>query len=162
METATERALFLAGSLMRTTKLSSMYSGYVLFCNKTTQEQCLRQKQYTCADKKTAPTAKIKVGAIIFLYNVDDKSLLGPFMALSEGGGTVDAGAWAMKIDEHSASENVKLEWEDLHRLENAPSKLPFLEAPKTCELSTTQTQRVLDLLKQAPLYIQEKSKKTL
>jgi hypothetical protein len=34
------------------------------------------------------------------------------------------------------------------------------LEAPKTCELSTTQIERALDLLKQAPLYF-EKSKKT-
>ena len=136
-----------------------MYSGYVLFCNKTSQEQCLRQKMYTCADRKTAPTEKIRVGSVIFLYNVDDKSLLGPFTALSEGGETVDAGAWAMEIDEHSASENVKLEWEDLHRLENAPVQLPFLETPKTCELSTTQTQRVLDLLKQAPLYLYEKGK---
>jgi hypothetical protein len=66
-----------------------------------------------------------------------------------------------MDIDEHSASENVKLEWENLHRLENAPKNLPFLENPKTCELSTTQTQRALDLLKEAPLYIDEKSKKT-
>ena len=138
-----------------------MYSGFVLFCSNATQEQCLRQKQYTCADKKSTPTAKIKVGSIIFLYNTDDMSLLGPFTALSEGGGTVDTGAWAMKIDEHSASENVKLEWENLHHLESAPEKLPFLKTPKTCELSTTQTQRALDLLKQAPLYINEKNKKT-
>ncbi len=150
----------LAGLLIRKTNLSSMYSGYVLFCDKTSQEECLRKKTYTCADKKTAPTEKIKVGSLIFLYNVDDKSLLGPFTALIEGGGKVDTGAWAMKIDEHSASENVKLEWEDLHRLENAPTSLPFLEAPKSCELSTTQTQRALDILRQAPLYLQEKSRK--
>jgi len=139
-----------------------MYSGFVLFCNNITQEQCLRSKQYTCVDKKSAPTAKIRVGSILFLYNSDDKSLLGPFTALSEGGETVDSGAWAMKIDEHSASENVKLEWEDLHRLENAPAQLPFLEAPKKCELTTTQTQRTLDLLKQAPLYVKEKDKNRL
>jgi hypothetical protein len=145
--------LFLAGLLMRVTNLSSMYSGYILFCNKTTQEQCLRRKMYTCADKTPVPTAKIDVGSIIFLYNVDDKSLLGPFTALSEGGETVDSGAWIEEIDEHSASENVKLEWEELHCLENTPAKLPFLETPKTCELSTTQTQRALDVLKQAPLY---------
>ena len=137
-----------------------MYSGFVLFCSKVSQEQCLRQKQYTCADKETVPVAKIKVGSIIFLYNVDDKSLPGPFTALNEGGGEVDSGAWSMKIDEHSASENVKLEWEDLHRLENAPSELPFLVTPKSCELSTAQTQRALDELKQAPLYLQEKTRK--
>jgi hypothetical protein len=138
-----------------------MYSGYVLYCSNVTQDQCLRQKHYTCADKKTAPTAKIKEGSIIFLYNSDNKSLLGPFTALSEGGETVDTGAWAMKIDEHSASENVKLEWENLHRLENAPETLLFLKTPKTCELSTTQTERALDLLKRAPLYLDEKMKKT-
>jgi hypothetical protein len=138
-----------------------MYSGFVLFCNNTTQEQCLREKRYTCADKKTAPTAKIKVGSLLFLYNADEKSLLGPFTALSEGGETVDSGAWAMEIDEHSASENVKLEWESIHRLENAPAKLDFLDTPKTCVLTTTQTERALDLLKQAPLYLNEKNTDT-
>jgi len=151
--------MFLASLLMRLSMLLSMYSGFVLFCDKSEQEQCLRKKQYTCAEKKPAPTSKINVGSIIFLYNVDDKSLLGPFTALTEGGETVDTGAWAMEVDEHSASENVKLEWEQLHRLENAPAQLPFLETPKTCELSTTQTQRVLDLLKHAPTYLQEESK---
>ena len=136
-----------------------MYSGHVLFCTNASQEQCLRRKTYTCADKKTLPTNRIKAGSIIFLYNVDDKSLLGPFTALSEGGETVDTGAWAMDIDEHSASENVKVEWEELRRLENAQAQLPFLSDPKKCTLSPTQTQRVLDLLKQAPLYITERQK---
>jgi hypothetical protein len=131
-----------------------MYSGYVLFCNKTSQEQCLRKKLYTCADKKTMPTAKVKIGSVIFLYNIDTKSLLGPFTALSEGGRTLDSGAWAMSIDEHSASENVRVEWEELHLIENAPEKLAFLNDPKTCALSVTQTQRALDQLKEAPLYL--------
>jgi Development and cell death domain len=135
-----------------------MYAGFVLFCDKMSQEQCLREKKYVCVDKKAAPDSKIKVGAVLFLYNVDDKSLLGPFTALSEGGETVDSGAWAMKIDEHSASENVKLEWEDLHRLENAPTELPFLEKLKTCSLTTTQTERALDLLKSAPRYSEGKT----
>lgn len=135
-----------------------MYSGFILFCDKTEQEQCLTNKQYTCVGKKPAPTGRIKIGSIIFLYNVNDKSLLGPFTALEEGAESVDSGAWAMQVDEHSASENVKLEWEELRRLENAPAQLAFLESPKTCELSTTQTQRVLDLLKQSPLYVQEKN----
>ncbi len=137
-----------------------MYSGFVLFCSKVSQEECLRQKQYTCTNNRAAPVGKIGVGSVIFLYNVDDKSLVGPFTALSEGGGEMDTGAWAMQIDEHSASENVKLEWEDLHRLENAPSKLPFLDTSKPCELSTTQTERALDELKQAPSYVAEKSGK--
>ena len=134
-----------------------MYSGYVLLCTNASQEQCLRRKLYTCTDKKDMPKEEIKAGSVIFLYNIDDKSLLGPFTALSEGAGTVDTGAWAMDIDEHSASENVKVEWETLNRLENAPEKLPFLNDPKTCALSTTQTQRILDLLKKSPFHVQER-----
>ena len=110
---------------------------------------------YTCADMETVPTAKVKVGSVIFLYNEEAGNLLGPFTALSEGAETVDAGAWKVDIDDHSASQNVKLEWEELHTLVNAAEKLPFLKEPKTCTLTTTQTQRALDLLKQAPLYIQ-------
>jgi hypothetical protein len=110
---------------------------------------------YTCADKETAPTAKVKVGSVIFLYNTEAGTLVGPFTALSEGAETVDAGAWKADIDDHSASQNVKLEWEELHTLVNAAEKLPFLKEPKTCALTTTQTQRALDLLKQAPLYLQ-------
>src|SRR3989304_4614446 len=132
-----------------------MYSGYVFFCKNPLQEQCLRNKMYTCADKKTAPTAKVKVGSVIFLYNTEADTIVGPFTALSEGAETVDAGAWKVDIDDHSASQNVKLEWEKLHKLMNAAEELPFLKEPKTCALTTTQTQRVLDLLKQAPLYIQ-------
>ena len=134
-----------------------MYSGYVLLCTNASQEQCLRRKLYTCTDKKNMPKEEIKIGSVIFLYNIDDKSLLGPFTALSEGAGAVDTGAWAMDIDEHSASENVKVEWETLNRLENAPEKLPFLNDPKTCALSTTQTQRILDLLKTSPFHVQER-----
>ena len=139
--------------------LLSMYSGFVLFCNSVSQEECLRKRIYSCADKQAMPTTEVKVGSVLFLYNVDNKSLLGPFTALSEGGETVDAGAWAMDIDEHTASENVKVTWEELHKLENAPEKLPFLKKPKSCALSSTQTQRILNLLKQAPPYIQQDRK---
>lgn len=133
-----------------------MYSGYILFCSNTSLEQCLRRRVYTCADKKTMPTEKVKAGSVIFLYNIDDDSLLGPFTALSEGGRALETGAWAMDVDMHSASENIRVEWEELHRLEKAAGQLPIVKSPKACVLSTTQTQRALDLLKQAPVYIQQ------
>src|SRR5271157_5931120 len=104
-----------------------MYDGYVLFCNKTSQQQCLSRKRYTCADKKSASLKEIKAGTVVFLYNTDDKSLLGPFTTLSEGD-ELDAGTWTMDIDENNMPyENVKVTWEDLHILQNAPEKLPFL-----------------------------------
>ena len=63
-----------------------MYSGYVLFCNNAVQEDCLKNKKYVCADKQAVPTAEIKVGAVLFLYNAETDTFLGPFTALSEGG----------------------------------------------------------------------------
>ena len=134
-----------------------MYDGYVFFCNKTSQQQCLSRRRYTCADQKTKPTDEIKEGSVIFLYNIDDKSLLGPFTALTEGADELDAGTWAMNVETHIPSEDLKVTWEDLHLIQNASAELPFLADPKTCRLSTTQTQRVLDLLKQGPLYLDVK-----
>jgi hypothetical protein len=133
-----------------------MYDGYIFFCNKTSQQQCLTNKRYTCADGTTKPTEKIKAGSIIFLYNVDDKSLLGPFTAMREGD-ELDAGAWAMDLDTHIPSEDLRINWEELHVIQNAPENLPFLKDPKTCKLTTLQTQRALDMLKKGELYLYAK-----
>jgi hypothetical protein len=137
-----------------------MYEGYVFFCNTASRQQCLSRKLYSCADKESKPLEEMKAGTIIFLYNPDDESLLGPFTVLQEGD-ELDAGAWAMDIDEqHEPYADVKVTWEDLHVIQNAPEKLPFLKSPSTCKLSTTQTQRVLDLLKEGALYLYVKNQK--
>jgi hypothetical protein len=138
-----------------------MYSGIVLFCNKSTQQQCLSRKLYTCADQKTKPTDKIIPGSVLFLYNTEDKTILGPFTSLDEGGEALDSGAWAMDIDEHSASENVKVTWENLHVIDNAPDKLPFLRDPKKCALTSLQTQRILELLRDGKPYLETKNEET-
>jgi hypothetical protein len=136
-----------------------MYDGYVFFCNEASQQQCLSNKRYTCADEKTKPAEEqIKIGSIIFLYNIDNKSLVGPFTALSEGD-ELDAGAWAMDVDTHIPSEDLRVNWEDLHIIQNAPEKLPFLNHPKTCRLTSIETQNALDALKQGEFYIFTKDK---
>ena len=139
-----------------------MYDGYVFLCNKTSAQQCLSTKRYTCTDKKTMPAEPVKEGSVIFLYNVDDKSLLGPFTALTEGGDELDAGTWAVDIETHIPSEDIKVTWENLHIIRNADKDLPFLVEPKTCRLGTTETQRVLDLLKQGELYLYAKEEEKL
>jgi hypothetical protein len=134
-----------------------MYDGYVFFCNKSSLQQCLSNKRYTCADEKTKPAdEEIKVGSIIFLYNLEDKSLLGPFTALAEGD-ELDAGAWAMDVDTHIPSEDLKVTWEELHIIQNAPESLPFLKEPKSCRLTSLETQRTLDTLKLGELYLKAK-----
>ena len=135
-----------------------MYDGYVFFCEKSSLQQCLRQKRYMCVGEKAKPE-DLKEGSVVFLYNVEDKSLLGPFTTLSEGD-ELDAGTWVEQVEEqHMPYEDVKVTWEDLHTIQNASEKLPFLNDPKTCRLSTTQTQRVLDLLKEGQSYISEQNR---
>jgi hypothetical protein len=134
-----------------------MYDGYIFFCTKESQQKCLSNKRYTCADELTKPPEEqIKMGSIIFLFNVGDKSLLGPFTALAEGD-QLDAGAWAMDVDTHIPSEDLKVTWEDLHIIQNAPEKLPFLKETKTCKLTSLETQNTLDTLKQGELYLYAK-----
>ena len=134
-----------------------MYDGFVFFCTKTSQQECLSNKRYTCSDQKTNEE-NIKAGSIIFLFNTDDKSLLGPFTAMREED-ELDAGAWAMDVDTHIPSEDIKVAWEDLHIIQNAPEELPFLKDLKTCKLTSIQIQRALDLLKEGELYLYAKNK---
>ena len=103
------------------------------------------------------PPEVIKEGSVIFLYNVDDRSLLGPFTALEEGGAKLDAGTWRMDIDTKIPSEDLMVTWENLHVLHNADEELPFLRDLKTCKLGSTTTQRVLDLLAQSKPYLYDK-----
>ncbi len=135
-----------------------MYEGYILFCDKKTQQECLTKKLYSCADPK-ASANKIRVGDIIFLFNVESRSLIGPFTALTPKGDQLDSGAWAMDVEEHIPSEDIKVNWENLHILYDAPTVLPFLENHKTCALTSTQTQRILDLLKNSELYLNSKQR---
>ncbi len=134
-----------------------MYDGYVFFCSKATQQQCISNKRYTCTDKETKPPKEIKEGSIILLYNLDDKTLLGPFTALTMGGNQLDAGAWALGVDEHVPSEDLQVTWENLHIVKNAAEQLPFLREPKTCRLTSLETQNALDLLRQGELYLKER-----
>lgn len=139
-------------------EIFSMYNGYVFFCNKASQQQCLSNRRYTCEDKDK-PGEKIKEGSVIFLYNIDDKTLLGPFTALTEGAEQLDAGAWAEDVDPHIPSEDLKVTWEELHVIQDTPAQLPFLSKAKSCKLTSLETQNTLDALKKGELYLSEKDK---
>ena len=143
-------ALFL---LTRVYSYSSMYSGYVLFCNKSTLGQCVSKRQYTCSDSQKDEVGGIKKGSVLFMYDSTLNTLIGPFTAATEGASRIETGAWSSKIDEHSASANVKLEWEDLHVITDAGTRFPFLNKPEKCELPTLTVQTLLDALKDAPAY---------
>jgi hypothetical protein len=131
-----------------------MYDGYVFLCTNISRQQCISNKRYTSSDEANQPPSGVKEGSIIFLYNPEDKSLLGPFTALTSGGDELDAGAWAEEVDEHVPSEDLKVNWENLHIVEHADEKLPFLREAKTCRLTSLETQNALDVLKGGRLYL--------
>jgi hypothetical protein len=130
-----------------------MYSGYVLFCNKTTIGQCLNKRLYTCADERKDEVQEVKKGSVLFMYNTETRTLVGPFTAASQGATRIETGAWTSEIDEHSASANIKLEWENLHIIKDANERFPFLNKPEKCQLSTMKIQTLMDALKEAPKF---------
>jgi hypothetical protein len=130
-----------------------MYSGYVLYCNKTALGQCVSKRQYTCSDSRKDEVSTIKKGSVLFMYDSIAKTLIGPFTAAKEGATRIETGTWSSTVDEHSASANIKLEWEDLHIIKDAGTRFPFLNKQEKCELSTLRVQTLLDALKEAPVY---------
>jgi hypothetical protein len=138
-----------------------MYDGYIFLCDNTSQHQCLSTKHYTCGEQQSKPADPVREGSLIFLYNTEEKTLLGPFTALTEGGDTLDMGAWRLDVDTNIPSEDIKVTWEDLHIIKYPEKDLPFLVEMKTCKLGSSQTQRVLDLLNQGELYLQVKEEES-
>ena len=76
--------------------------------SKESQQQCLTSKHYTCADKQSSILEEIKAGSVVFLYNTDDKTLVGPFTTLPEGD-ELDAGAWAENVDKETPYDDIQI-----------------------------------------------------
>ena len=134
-----------------------MQIGYVFLCNNASMTECMRNKHFSCSGKQVKVYKELEMNAVIFLLNDETKTLLGPFTVV-QGPEDLEKGTWYSSMDEHSFSENIKVEWERLHELKNATDKIPFLKDIKECALSDLQTQELLSTLKDAPLYTESKS----
>ena len=128
-----------------------MYVGYVFVCNSSSFKDCIKEKRYTCASEQVDVAKEIETDAVIFLYVSESNKLIGPFTVDDEKRTNLQPGTWTSSIERNSLSGNIKVEWEDLHELENAQEKFAFLEDLKTCTLSQSQIQEMLDALKEAP-----------
>jgi len=134
-----------------------MQTGYIFLCNNDSMIKCMKNKSFSCSDNQVKVAQDLKINTIIFLFNDEANKLLGPFTVV-EGSEDLEKGAWYSSVDEHSFSENIKVEWERLHELKNATDKIPFLKDKKECILSHLQTQELLSTLKDVPLYAESKS----
>lgn len=131
-----------------------MYKGYVFLCRSDAVTECVRNRRLTCSDEQVKVAREIEEGAVVFLLNVETNALVGPFTAAEKTKTGLEPGTWSSKVDRGSFSGNISVEWEELHRLENAPKKIPFLEGIKNCVLSHFQTQELLTALKEASQFL--------
>ena len=119
--------------------------------------ECVENKRFRCSSKQLKAAQELETDAVIFFFNEETDTLLGPF-TIVDASGDLEKGTWYSSVDEHSFSENIKVEWERLHELKNATDKVPFLKNAKECALSALQTQELLTVLKTAPLHSESKS----
>jgi hypothetical protein len=117
----------------------------------------MRNRRFSCSGKQVDVSERLEINTVIFLLNDETGTLLGPFTVV-EGPEDLEKGAWYSDVDEHSVSENFKVEWESLHELKNGLDMIPFLKDKKVCALSDVQTQELLDELRKAPLYSEPES----
>lgn len=134
-----------------------MQTGYIFLCNNDSITKCMRNKRFNCSGKQVKVAQELEINTVIFLLNHETKTLLGPFTVV-QGPEDLEKGTWYSSVDEHSFSENIKVEWERLHELKNATEKIPFLKETKECALTDLQTQELLSTLKDAPLFTESKS----
>jgi hypothetical protein len=128
-----------------------MYVGYIFVCNSASLKSCISNKRYTCSEEQLNIAQEIETDAVVFLHVSEDDTLIGPFTVTNEKTNNLEPGTWTSSIDRSSLSENIKVEWEELHELKNAQKKLSFLKDLNTCSLTQSQIQEMLDALKQAP-----------
>lgn len=119
--------------------------------------ECIRNKSFSCSSKQTKAAQELDANTVIFLLNEETKTLLGPF-TVAQAPEDLEKGAWYSSVDEHSFSENFKVEWESLHELKNAADRIPFLKDKKECALTERQTQELLIELRKAPSYSESRS----
>jgi hypothetical protein len=128
-----------------------MYVGYVFVCDSSSLKNCVRNKKYICSGEQVDVAQDIETNAVVFLYVSETNTLIGPFTVPDETRANLQPGTWTSSIDKSSLSGNIKVEWEELHELKNAQEKFSFLKDLKTCALSQSQIQEMLDALKEAP-----------
>ena len=134
-----------------------MQTGYVFLCSNASMTECMRNKRFSCSGKQVKVAQELEINTIVFLLNDETKTLIGPFTVV-QGPEDLEKGTWYSSVDEHSFSENIKVEWERLHELKNAINEIPFLKDKKECALSALQTQELLTELKKSPVYPEAKS----
>jgi len=126
--------------------------GYLFICSNRTQNECLQKRLFGLARKYWGWVQQIRIGTPLFLYNIDSKTLLGPFQAASEGRLNIDPRAWG-NIGSPKFPSQVIVEWDKIHEVKMAYKTFHFLRDGNLCKLTLEQTNSLINALEQAPAY---------
>jgi len=127
------------------------HAGYLFICGTSAIKECFQNKTFSCSIDAAKVAQKIGIGSVLFLYNPDSQELVGPF-TVTNGTMDLEPGTWVTDT-EHRFPARFGVEWEEVHVVKNAPKEFPFLAKRQSCALTETQTQRMLYVLKSAPLF---------
>jgi len=133
--------------------LTSTYIGYVFVCGAEALGDCVRQRVFSCSSEAVEDVRDLALGSLVFLFDASSDTLVGPFTAAGSFESGMEPGAWTESIDENSFSGNFRVTWEELHKIQNAAVRFPFLRERKNCRLSRLQVQDLLDALKGGELF---------
>ena len=130
--------------------------GYLFPCLSSTQNECFQRKLFgRIATNQLETVKEIRKGSLLFLYNRTSKTLMGPFIASSDGGLDIEDEAWIDSVPNGYPAQ-VRVEWKELHGVKDAAEKFPFLADPQLCKLSPEQTQTLLEATEKAPTFTPE------
>jgi hypothetical protein len=96
---------------------------------------------------------EIGADSVVFFFNEDSGTLVGPFTAVGSVDTSLKRGTWVETVDEQSLSSNIMVRWERLHEMKDAETRFPFLKAKGVCKLSNLETQNLLNELENAPRF---------
>ena len=124
--------------------------GYLFLTSRLTQKECFEKKLFGHSRKQLRIVEKITKGSPVFLFHTDTKSLIGPFVAASDGKYNIDPDAWTT-IYRYGFPSQVRVEWKELHEIREAPTILPFLNIYYHYQLSQEETKAISSALRNAP-----------
>lgn len=123
-------------------------SSYLFLCSNETQNECFLRKLFGRSSMVLSIVKEIREGNSLFLYNYDWDFLFGIFEADGKGKRSIDEYAWNGRFP-----AQVKVRWDELHRLVKASKTFSFLTNKYLIKLSPEQTHQLTTSLKDAPIY---------
>lgn len=125
--------------------------GYIYWCKYSTEKECFDRMLFGGKERHEEITKKIKPGDILFLYNLSDMVLHGPFEAI-EGGHNLIPEAWGGRFPYQVRVK--KLEMEEVYKRARGEIEgiLPFFGIYPKVELSYEELRTLINVMRTAKI----------